>query len=850
MPSHSAPTIGRRQIPSVASRSNQSSATSRAEQQFELTLQALRILWATNGVAHSQARDTIAAYQRLIPAAAATHEMQSTLQRSIEQLEGLPHDTEARRSRVEALATELKALRPRLGLAEPDGERGTLNIAAGEKRAGRNKRKRPRKASTSAKRLPVDAAITELDGVGPKQAEMLDKLGVTRLIDLLRLSPRRYVDYRNPIQIGTHLDFGGHVLVRGQVHDIREHRSRRGPTRVTMQIDDGTGQITLTFFNPYIARQLREGMEIYAAGTVERSYGKLQMVSPEWDLVGGPNVTTDHLVPVYPLTKGLYQKNVRRFTRAALDAARPNLVDWLADIRTYIDETIWTRMPRLEDALEHLHYPPDNQAATGANRRLALEQLILLQMGLVKRRQEISATPGTAFTLHRDRLDRLLSVLPFTLTGAQQRALDDVIGDITRPHAMTRLLQGDVGSGKTVVAAAVAVIACASGFQTAVMAPTELLAEQHYRNLTNQYAALPKDERPSIALLTGSTRTKARREILAELADGTIDILVGTHALIQDDVAFIRLGLVIIDEQHRFGVRQRSQLAAKAHGTLPHLLSMTATPIPRTLNLVLYGDMNVSVIDELPPGRIPIETRHYIGSERSRAYELVRQQVAAGHQIFVICPLVEASDMLEAKAAVEEAERLQSEVFTELKVEVLHGRMPGKKKDEVMSAFRDHEFDILVSTSVIEVGIDIPNATVMLIEGADRFGLSQLHQFRGRVGRGGSQSYCLLLADAVSLDGELRLDTMVATNDGFALAEKDLELRGPGDFLGGTRQSGLPDLGFLVDAFDTRLLDIARSTAEAVLADHADITWQAFPNLYPWFREFWSGAASPDEGKS
>jgi ATP-dependent DNA helicase RecG len=820
-----------------------------AEAQLERTLQALRSLWAARGAGPHLAREAIAAYRELVPISAATHEIESTLERGIARLERLPADVDDRRATVEQLAAELKALRPRLGLLEPATEMGVLNIAAGEKRAGRNPKPKTRQPSTQAP-LPVDAAVTELNGVGKKQAELLEKLGVTTVADLLALSPRRYVDYRNPISIGSHLDYTGDVLVRGTVSNIREHRHGRGPSRTTMLLDDGTGQVMLTFFNPYISRQLHEGSEIYAAGTVERGFGRLQMTSPEWDLVGGPNVTTDHLVPVYPLTKGLYQKTLRKLTRQALDATRLNLVDWLADIRRYIDDAIWERMPSLEQAYEQLHYPPDQHAATAAARRLTLERLILLQLGLVKRRIDQAATPGTAFALDRDRLDTFIAGLPFTLTGAQQRALDEIIADITRPHAMTRLLQGDVGSGKTVVAAAIALIAMTSGYQTAVMAPTEILAEQHERSLTRLYAALPEGQRPEVALLTGSTPAKARREMLARLADGSVDLLVGTHALIQDDVAFADLGMVIIDEQHRFGVRQRSQLAAKSHGTLPHLLSMTATPIPRTLNLVLYGDMNVSVIDERPPGRIPIETRRYIGNERAKAYDLVRDEVDKGHQVFVICPLVEASDVIEAKAAVDEAERLQTEVFPELRVEVLHGRMSSKQKDAVMSAFRDREFDILVSTSVIEVGIDIPNATVMVIEGADRFGLSQLHQFRGRVGRGGSQSYCLLLADAVSPDGELRLDTMVATDDGFVLAQTDLDLRGPGDFLGGTRQSGLPDLGFLVDTFDTRLLDIARRTAEAVLAEHDGVTWQAFPHLYPQFRAFWASGATPDEGKS
>ncbi len=775
--------------------------------------------------------------------------MHATLQQGIERLEHLPMEPEERRPVVEALAAELKAIRPGLGLSQTASEKGVLNIAAGEKRAGRRTQS-SRRSTPAQGPLPIDAAVTELSGVGASKGELLDKLGIHTVEDLLRLKPRRYVDYRNPIRIGNHLDYSGDVLVQGRVGNLREHRGRRGTNRVTLDLDDGTGILQLTFFNPHIGRTLREGSEIFAAGTVERGYGKLQMTSPEWDFVGGPNVTTDHLVPIYPLTKGLYQKNLRRFTRLALDATRPNLVDWLADIRQYIDDAIWARVPSLEVAYENLHFPENLDDATDAVRRLTLEDMILLQLGLVRRRLEASATPGTAFTLHRDRLDRFLAALPFELTGAQRRALDEIIGDITRPHAMTRLLQGDVGSGKTVVAAAISLVAIASGFQTAVMAPTEILAEQHFRNLRQQYASLPEQDRPVIALLTGSTTAKTRRELLGDLQSGKIDLLVGTHALIQDGVDFRQLGMVIIDEQHRFGVRQRSQLAAKAHGTLPHLLSMTATPIPRTLNLVLYGDMNVSVIDELPPGRIPIETRHFVGSEREHAYRVVREEVAKGHQVFVICPLVEASDTIEAKAAVDEAERLQAEVFPDFAVDVLHGRMTSKQKDAVMTAFRDHAFDLLVSTSVIEVGIDIPNATVMMIEGADRFGLSQLHQFRGRVGRGGNKSYCLLLADAISLDGELRLDTMVATDSGFELAQKDLELRGPGDFLGGTRQSGLPDLGFLIEGYDTRLLNIARKTAESVLATHEDISWQAFPHLYPRYRAFWSTAGTPDEGKS
>jgi ATP-dependent DNA helicase RecG len=358
------------------------------------------------------------------------------------------------------------------------------------------------------------------------------------------------------------------------------------------------------------------------------------------------------------------------------------------------------------------------------------------------------------------------------------------------------------------------------------------------------FAGLAAADRPTVALLTGSTRAAARRETLAAIAAGEVDLLVGTHALIQERVEFARLGLAVVDEQHRFGVRQRAGLPDKATGALPHLLSMTATPIPRTLNMVLNGDLDVSLIAERPPGRIPIETRRYVGSEREAAYDLVRQEVDRGHQVFVICPLIEASEAIEAKAAVAEGQRLQREVFPELRIATLHGRMGGKEKDAVMTAFRDRQSDVLVSTSVIEVGIDVPNATVMLVEGADRFGLAQLHQFRGRVGRGGARSYCLLLADETTPDGEERLGMMVETDDGFLLAEKDLELRGPGDFIG-TRQSGLPEMSWLDGVFDTRLLDRARRAAEALLAADPALARPEHRLLDQRLRAFWA-RASPD----
>jgi ATP-dependent DNA helicase RecG len=451
-----------------------------------------------------------------------------------------------------------------------------------------------------------------------------------------------------------------------------------------------------------------------------------------------------------------------------------------------------------------------------ARNRLAFDNLFLLQLGLTRRKRERATQNGLAFEIDQSLLEEFIDGLPFALTSAQERALDEILRDLKRDQPMARLLQGDVGSGKTVVAASAALVTVINGYQAAIMAPTEILTEQHYYNFRGLFSHLEEEVRPVVALLTGSTRAAERRAVLQGLADGTIDVLVGTHALIQDPVDIPNLGFVVVDEQHRFGVRQRGVLAAKTGGSQPHILSMTATPIPRTLSLVLHGDLDVSVIDELPPGRIPIETERYLGAERNQAYDLVRREVASGRQVFVICPLVEESEVIEAKAAVAEAERLKRDVFPTLRIATLHGRMSGKEKDGVMTAFRDHDYDILVSTSVIEVGIDVPNATVMLIEGADMFGLAQLHQFRGRVGRGGHKSYCLLLAEDAAAEAEARLQMMVESNDGFALAEKDLELRGPGDFIG-TRQSGLPEMAWLDKSFDTRLLDEARKQAERLL---------------------------------
>jgi ATP-dependent DNA helicase RecG len=610
---------------------------------------------------------------------------------------------------------------------------------------------------------------------------------------------------------------------------------------VTIKLADVSGWVRVTWFNQYLANVLHVGDEIAVSGALESSYGPLSFTGPEWERVSpGPSdsVSTGRIVPVYPLTAGLAQKSMRGFTRQALDAALASLEEYLPeDVRLQPEP-----LPVLPEAVSQVHYP-DNQARLNAAKvRLAFDDLFLLQLGLVRRKEERQAFDGIPISVDSALMERWAAGLPFTLTRDQQVALGEILQDLGRSKPMARLLQGDVGSGKTAVAAAAMLATVANGFQAALMAPTEILAEQHMSNLPSLYAGLPDVSRPRFRLLTGSTKASERREILELARNGQIDILVGTHALIQEGVELPGLALSIVDEQHRFGVRQRGALPGKAEGRLPHQLAMTATPIPRTLNLVLNGDLDVSVISERPPGRIPIETRRYIGAERGAAYDQVREEVAGGRQVFVICPLVEASEAIEAKAAIEEADRLRQDVFPDLRIATLHGRMKSREKDAVMSGFRDREYDVLVSTSVIEVGIDVPNATVMVIEGADRFGLAQLHQFRGRVGRGAAKSYCLLLAEEGTPDGEERLQAMVASDDGFFLAEKDLELRGPGDFIG-TRQSGLPEMQWLEGVFDTRLLDRARRAAETVLAVDPDLSRPEHLRLRDHFARFWERAA-------
>ena len=700
----------------------------------------------------------------------------------------------------------------------------------------------PMSAEEVARLLELDAQLDEpvntLPGVGERWAARLRRLGIETVRDLLYHLPHRYDDFRTLKSINE-LMYGETVTITGVVQKTESREGkRRGTLIITSLISDGTGTVQATWFNqPHLLRQLRPGRAVRISGRVGQYLGRLTFESPEWEPVDRQQLHTGGLIPIYPLTERVPIKWLRALIRKTLAAYRDRIPDPLPN---------WLRlelgMLELGTALHHVHVPPDEVAAERGRQRLALDELLLLQIGVLQQRQRWKEAPGHAIPTNEEALRRFEAALPFELTRAQRRALREILADMARPAPMSRLLQGDVGSGKTVVAAAALLMAVAAGYQGALMAPTEILAEQHYRSLQRllnpEGRALLDDGRPvRLALLVGSLSPAEKAEVSRRLAEGEVDIVVGTHALIQEHVTFRRLGLVVVDEQHRFGVRQRAALREKGHN--PDVLVMSATPIPRSLALTLYGDLDLSIIDELPPGRQPVKTVLLTPRERERAYRFIQAQVEKGRQAFIICPLVEGSDKVEARAAVEEYNRLRREVFPQFRLGLLHGRMKPEEKEAVMAAFYRGELHILVSTAVVEVGIDVPNATVMLVESANRFGLAQLHQFRGRVGRGAHESYCLLLADeTLSAEGEERLNILVETQDGFRLAEEDLRLRGPGEFLG-TRQSGMPDLR-VARLGDTRTLEMARRAAQLLLERDPDLSRPEHALLRKHVERFWA----------
>ncbi len=728
-------------------------------------------------------------------------------------------ETKAQRLQIEKIAAILKAYHQ---LATPDERRAALNdirkIVQGDEPVTAISAPKtaavppppPPKPVRQPQPLSVgglEAPVTRLPGIKEGYAQKLEKLGVQTIGDLLTLYPRRYDDYRN-LKTIHQLKYGEEVTIIAHIWRTNKRQSRSGRPIVTTILSDGTGTIEATWFNqPWLEKKLAPNRQIVVSGKVDQYLGRLVFQSPEWEYLDKDLVHTGRLVPVYPLTGGITAHWLRQLQKRTVDYWAPRLPDHLPD---ELRERL--QMPSLGEAMRQIHFPDDWQTLEAARRRLAFDELLLIQLGVFKQRQQWKSHPGTPVNIDRTVVDAFLAALPFSLTGAQQRALDEILADMAKPAAMSRLLQGDVGSGKTVVALAAMLATIADGGQAAILAPTEILAEQHYNSMRTLLEQSGHLEKINIALLTGSTKAADRKPILAGLADGSIHLLVGTHAIIQKEVTMHNLRLAVVDEQHRFGVEQRGLLRQK--GSNPHMLVMSATPIPRSLALTLYGDLDLSIIDEMPMGRQEIKTVWLSPAERERAYQFVQSQIEKGRQAFIICPLVEESDKIEAKSAIEEHKRLQESVFPHLKLGLLHGRMKAKEKEAVMADFRDGKIDILVSTSVVEVGIDIPNASTILIEGANRFGLAQLHQFRGRVGRGEHQSYCILLSDSTTPEAEARLQVMERTNNGFELAEEDLKLRGPGEFFG-TKQSGLPNLK-LVKLTDTKLLELARDEAKKI----------------------------------
>ncbi len=691
-------------------------------------------------------------------------------------------------------------------------------------------------AKTSATPLNLDSSITFIKGIQSNVASKFGKLGVFTIRDLIYFFPHRHSDFRDTVPISDVLP-GTDQTVSGIIWEASARQiGRRGKSTEAI-IGDDTGNIRAVWFNnPYLAQTLIPNRRVALSGRVGLFRGQKVFESPDYEVLSEDDqIHTGRLVPVYPLTEGLHQRSVRKLVKKTLDIWVESLHDFLP---SYIREQ--NSLLDLPIAINQAHYPDDDSTRDQARRRLAFDELLLMQLRVLRRRREWQEGQE-AYPLKRDEelLGNFEGFLPFILTSAQKRALEQILTDLEGSRPMSRLLQGEVGSGKTVVATGALLVAVAHGHQAAIMAPTEILAEQHFKTICRllggegntswgnqviQVFDVPFRKgaaRPvRVGLLISDIRGKAKRTVQEQISQGGVDIAVGTHALIQKDVEFQDLAVAVVDEQHRFGVLQRSALRQK--GVSPHLLVMTATPIPRTLALTFYGDLDVSVLDELPPGRQEIVTKWVPPQSRGLAYDFVRKQACKGRQAFVICPLIEESEVVQARAATQEYNRLCTEVFPDLRLGLLHGRLSALDKDQVMEQFRNNEMDILVSTPVVEVGIDIPNATVMMVEGADRFGLSQLHQFRGRVGRGTDKSYCMLLSDYPSQEAMERLSLMEKTSDGFVLAEEDLRLRGPGEFFG-TRQSGLPDLR-MARLSDTSLLELARRVAEKLFDVDPELT--------------------------
>lgn len=682
-----------------------------------------------------------------------------------------------------------------------------------------------RKSEPNTAPIRLSDDVARLGSVNSRTKSRLNTLGINTVDDLIHHFPHRHDDFTDVRKISQVVP-GETQTVKATIWEVSE--TGRGRMKNAQAIlGDDTGNIRVIWFNQgYLVRTLKPGTSVVISGEAKVYRGRVVFQSPEYDFVDDRDeqMHAGRLVPIYPLTEGLYQRTMRRAVKQALDTAARQIKEYMPQdtLRLY-------NLPGLRDAIRLLHYPDSQEQVESARRRIAFDELLMLQLLVARRRIEWQSSGGAVQLRSEDgRLDAFLNSLPYSLTNAQTRSLNEILADLKREIPMSRLLQGDVGSGKTVVATAALLLAVMNGHQGALMAPTEILSEQHFLTVSNLLgaaegastsgpyftAALPPDgSEVKVCLLTGSLRKRAKDDMHMLIAAGAVDIVIGTQALIQEAVDIPKLALVVVDEQHRFGVMQRMNL--RHRGGTPHMLAMSATPIPRSVRLTMLGDLELSTIDEMPPGRQQIRTRWVPPRQRDNAYAVVRHEVKAGRQAFIICPLIEESEAIQARAATEEYERLSRLVFPDMRVGLLHGRVSQDEREEVMRGFQLGEIDILVATSVIEVGIDIPNATVMLIDGADRFGLAQLHQFRGRVGRGEHASQCLLLSDSPGMAAHERIRILERTMDGFEIAEEDLRIRGAGEYMG-TRQSGLNDLK-VARLTDLDIMRMARQEAYRLL---------------------------------
>ena len=658
-----------------------------------------------------------------------------------------------------------------------------------------------------------DLSVRYLKGIGPKRAEIFSSLGISTVEDLLYYFPRRYEDRRNLATISTLKEgqiqtIKARVLVKGERRSFR----RRAFSITEMAVEDDTGKIFCVWFNqPYIKNYFANAETVILHGKVERYGKRLQMANPEFEIVSEEEepLCVNRIVPIYTLPHGFTQRHLRHLIKHALDEYLPKLQDSLSfEIRSK------NNLLNLAQALLNIHFPDSDELRKQAYERLAFEEFFIFQLPLILRKLKRKEKLGIAHKIDDKFNSEFIKSLPFELTGAQKKAVEEIKLDMMKPQAMQRLLQGDVGSGKTVVALIAAAFAVGGGYQAAFMVPTEILAKQHYMKIGSQNKKL------RITLLTGSLSAKEKEKAYQDIREGRVDIVVGTHALLEEGVVFKKLGLVVIDEQHKFGVSQRALLPKK--GPNPDVLIMTATPIPRTLAITLYGDLDISVINELPPGRIPVKTMHFAPPEISKAYDLAKEELKKGRQAYVIYPVIEESYVLDMQGAKKMFTWLKNNEFKDYRLGIIHGKIKEDEQDATMLKFKEGKIDLLVSTTVLEVGIDIPNATCMIIENAERFGLSQLHQLRGRIGRGAEASVCILISEAGSPESSLRMAAMVRFSDGFRISEEDLKIRGPGEFFG-RRQHGLSELRIGDPLAQMHLLKAARDEAIKLLNHDPDL---------------------------